>query len=960
MLYSSRNGCLFYYDSVLYGWKIADPTTLFLLGLEAVTSFSKSVSDIITISKYVYYKDQDYLTHLNYMDELYDEIYSFLSKRGSVNDYEQYLTYNCYGLKLLLNSMTGTDNDRTIPIIFKSDTNKSRIDLSKVSLRVPSSVSSTMTYFDNQANWIKYIFEDAGYDILNPLPNGYLGITDEDSIDNILPSWSDDSTSRDLVLYRAKLLRDISAYNTTLLPLYNEQVSNSGIYSLLDFKSMYSYSLGVLFGCACLGYNNKYIWRYNPTYWYNGDYKNLVLTAWYTFHFHWTNNKGIFKESSDVNYNQFRDIQSNVIWNFDNSSELFEDSPTLADDEIKCIALRVKDDENYSTRIIYSQDTVSSEAQINKGSYIKRKDDNSLVWDSIDNKINNTDDSYGIILENEQPIIRYFGNDKLVLYKAHSWKDSDNTIHYLAPNQCNYYIYSPVIGWVNYDGTLVQPELTSNIKCNKYFPSLYPISILNDPRFGFYVNDDVIVNDVSLKQPSTMYRYNSNEKIELCMCYECFLKNDSRATDSSEYLADLYGIWETEEQYTSATNLKSNFDRIITGDQFSEEGWNKIPRGYHISTDYFDLDVRKTLVVRDDTDDSIIKTYVYNPDLEEKLTSWYGYSKTPAEQIYIYAVRDENSHTPTEYIFRRIPWGTNYAYWCNNWYSVVRGGSVEDHIYINDSEEDFLYQPDFYWVDVNFLIQSQPDPGPCIKRNTKLSLYLADEIIPAYNNIDVYGALKSDSSIAGNMIYINIHDLSESEPDKYLFADLDVNAERWQDNLIYRHGVTTYPCEVIYRDDQNKPVVWYDSNMNLYWNGLHGINTWQSTRPVITNIQMYDASPSITDRIKWVFEDSTLGMITIDGTDYPYSTFYANPYYGLIKETLSVFKPDADPYEGVIECYHDTNSTYDRYIIPSHPSMQWVSRSDISNMGYRFVDGTETLYNGSTPEQIVIDDDSTD
>jgi hypothetical protein len=351
---------------------------------------------------------------------------------------------------------------------------------------------------------------------------------------------------------------------------------------------------------------------------------------------------------------------------------------------------------------------------------------------------------------------------------------------------------------------------------------------------------------------------------------------------------------------------------------------------------------------------------VYNSDLEEKLTSWYGYSKTPAEQIYIYAVRDENSHTPTEYIFRRIPWGTSYAYWCNNWYSVVRGGSVEDHIYINDNEDNFLHQPDFYWVDVNFLIQSQPDPGPCIKRNTKLSLYLADEIIPAYNNIDVYGALKSDSSIAGNMIYINIHDLSESEPDKYLFAESDVSVEHWSDNLIYKHGVTTYPCEVIYRDDQNKPVVWYDSNMNLYWNGLHGINTWQSTRPVITNIQMYDASPSITDRTKWVFEDSTLGMITIDGTDYPYSTFYANPYYGLIKETLSVFNPDADPYEGVIECYHDTNSTYDRYIIPSHPSMQWVSRSDISNMGYRFVDGTETLYNGSTPEQIVIDDDSTD
>ena len=35
MKYSSQLGCLFYYDRVLYNWRVCDSTMIFLLGFES-------------------------------------------------------------------------------------------------------------------------------------------------------------------------------------------------------------------------------------------------------------------------------------------------------------------------------------------------------------------------------------------------------------------------------------------------------------------------------------------------------------------------------------------------------------------------------------------------------------------------------------------------------------------------------------------------------------------------------------------------------------------------------------------------------------------------------------------------------------------------------------------------------------------------------------------------------------
>ena len=163
MRYSSTLGCLYYYDRVLYRWNICDPTMLFLLGFEAITSYNGSLSDTITISPYIYYESENIIKEFDDFD-IYDSIYEYLSKLGQVDDFERYLKFNCYGLKLALNELTGTSSDRTIPLIFKNDNNKKLIDLSKI----PSRLSTSEFSYNNgvlfrQAQYIKDIFDDAGY-----------------------------------------------------------------------------------------------------------------------------------------------------------------------------------------------------------------------------------------------------------------------------------------------------------------------------------------------------------------------------------------------------------------------------------------------------------------------------------------------------------------------------------------------------------------------------------------------------------------------------------------------------------------------------------------------------------------------------------------------------------------------------------------------------------------------------
>lgn len=314
MLYSSSNGCLFYYDRVLYSWRIAEPTMLFLLGFEAITMYDKSASDCLMITKQKYIVDQNEIEPFEYYD-IFEEIYSYLSQLGNIDDLDTYIKYNCYGLKLLLNELTGTEKDRTIPIIFKNDVNKSAVDLTKPMYRISDGQRLNMSYYDLQAQKIHDIFEDAGYKVTSA------------------PKIVGD--------YPASEKEAVKEYNEKVKAIHDEKDLNSDIYMLLDYKSMYSYALGVLYGCRCLGFDPVAIWKLNPEYWYvyNGQkatYFNLVSTAWQTFRFHYTS----FIEDIDDNpdhpewADKYKGITLNRLWNYGDNKDIDKsDNPPFMTDE---------------------------------------------------------------------------------------------------------------------------------------------------------------------------------------------------------------------------------------------------------------------------------------------------------------------------------------------------------------------------------------------------------------------------------------------------------------------------------------------------------------------------------------------------------------------------------------------------------------------------------------------------
>lgn len=307
MIYTCSNGCLFYYDRILYRWSLADPTMLFLLGLDAILSGNSSlVSNYINISKE--YSDPSSNEPIPYRYfEIYDKIYSYLSDIGTVEDLDSYLRFDCNGLKLLMNDLTGTGSDRTVPVLFNNDINRRLIDITKQSYRIPDSERINLSYYDIQAIIINSIFEDAGY--------------------------SGDPTDILTVGTSRIPIATIKSHNEVRTEVNDERIDNSNIFKLLDFKSMYSYALGVLYGCRCLGYNSLFIWRTNPSSWYNGELKNLVSTAWSVFRFYKCAYIDEFEEDPDLSV-KYQSIAYNKLWNFDDSitKQSLQSNPIMIDE----------------------------------------------------------------------------------------------------------------------------------------------------------------------------------------------------------------------------------------------------------------------------------------------------------------------------------------------------------------------------------------------------------------------------------------------------------------------------------------------------------------------------------------------------------------------------------------------------------------------------------------------------
>lgn len=784
MLYSSRNGCLFYYDSILYSWKLADSTMLFLLGLEAVTSYDKSETDNLTLSKYVYYSDIDLLDPADYMDEIYDSIYSYLSTIGSVEDFETYLKFNCYGIKLLLNEITGTGYDRTIPIIFKSDVNRSLINPTKYTIRLSDSEKSNMSYYDLQANRIFDFYIDAGYDLL---------YQDKHSV----PEYYITSETRN---------QDVINYDSDLLKVHDERLVNSEIYRLLDFKSMYSYSLGVLYGCRCLGFDDSLIWRIDPLYWYTGDYVNLVRTAWYTFRFHWTNKVG-----TDDTYNSYQSIQENKIWNFDNEDQTLLRGPSLLLDENDCYCLCSVNGITSSQRITYSESTEENSSTDLPGSYLSYNAETNL-WEyiSIENIVPNktiSEVSYlsGIISSKDSSLTRYLGNDLVTIYRAYSYNDGSENDKYLSPhdnssNYYNYYVYTGSAGWIKFNQDYYYPRKDSS----------------EDPYLSL-VPKNVDRSYLRFASQSSNSSHSINESLPLFITYYKATVGDSPDIDNGIIVGDkpshLYGIYDRCLLYNDV--IPDSFDLIISDDLFEsyiqvspyDSEWFG-PDKYYPRT-YYDLDSKISLVTRRDSNTDYIFDPMYNPENPETFeysTGYYGYTTSPSTEIKLYRLLNTSDPSPKSAVFRYC----NSKYWSLDFFN----------------QDDPNYRQ---WINQASM------PNSLYKIFTRSSNQLSVTSIykgemALLKDIYLYVKVSYDSI---KYIYADRHTLlNDGLSNNYGFISLEE---------LYSHGITTNACKVITKDDNGNslldengnPLVWFDCIKKKYWNGLDGHNEWQTEKPVL-------------------------------------------------------------------------------------------------------------------------------
>lgn len=72
-------------------------------------------------------------------------------------------------------------------------------------------------------------------------------------------------------------------------------------------------------------------------------------------------------------------------------------------------------------------------------------------------------------------------------------------------------------------------------------------------------------------------------------------------------------------------------------------------------------------------------------------------------------------------------------------------------------------------------------------------------------------------------------------------------------------------------------------------------------------------------------------------------------------DIVKVFNPSyvTEP----ISCYHDSYSN--TYCIPTYTEV-WMTKQGINDIGWRFVDGEDTLYDGTTQVEVVADSDPSD
>ena len=815
--YSSKLGSILYYDSVAYGKCLCEPTMLFLLGLEAITTSNDDSSlDKDSINKLILYKDN--------IGDIFDDVvdylkYCYKGKLISVSD--EKVVFNCRGIKLFMNDKTGTDTNRICPVIMHDSKEESFL----------GDIDDSDKY-NILAEKISDIFNNAGYNISdNELQfKGKSFITDKDVISSI------------------------DEYNSELLIAHNKKKADRDLYKLIDYKAMYSYALGVLYGCECTGFDSNAVWRFSPSDWYDGEYKNLVNTAYEIFKFHYKH--AIPRIDSDNNlFKKYKGIQINKIWNFDN------DSADIKSDEKSCYSLYIDNNGDTAKNLLLYSKSVNSYRYMNSNS-----------WQSLDNEvISDSNPKKGIVHKCDSSIIRYIANNEVELSKAYEYSKGK----FLSPNKNEtYFCYTGDLGWVSF----------------------------SENSWKLYSDDNPVLTFAPLgfnKISSDSIKLALNkESGELSPYYECYVSGDNKSSSHRS----LYGVLSHDSINGGVVTVDDDekFEHIFSDEYFeSHYEYPAIPQNCTL-TEFYNLGNKVSVCVSNE-DTTLIWNggNTYTPIID------FGYTSTESSQLNTFV--DLGNNTPATFDLR---FNEDLGYWSNTWEPKQWQSQFED-----------------------------------------TSVYEYKKGVSLYRNIDT---VANDINCYTQFV--------QNAEDEYIFnndsVNLDLNHGFVTLSSVHDLGITTHPCEIIYTDDfgnslldsNDEPLVWYDNETGLYWNSVHDANIWQSEKPSIITVTVYD---SLNNVIKTAYDKHDDRIIILDNEYISYEQFYSHSNNGVIRDTLYVFDSEAQ-FTDVVDCYYDSYS--DEYCIPNITD-EWVSRQYITDRGYIFVDGTEQLYINCSEISLIYNDE---
>ncbi len=1006
MKYKSSNGIFFYYDPVLYTWKFADSTMLFLLGFESVTTYDNAVSDNILISKQVYKSFKNNLSVLEHFD-IFDNIYLFLSALNQTEDFGNYLVSSVNGLKLMLNELTGTTDDRTIPLIFKNDINKQSINLNNQMYRLPESSRLSKSYFDLQAQKICDIFNDAGFSTDNlvfyrKLRNYFV---ENYTTDSITASGTPDDLYKIYQKYQrinstdydSFIFKSITEYNKTYYSRYTEMYDNAAIFYKLDYAAMYSYALGVLYGCICLGFPAKAVFRLEPKYWYNRTYFNLVNTAWHCFKFAYIQNNLYYNDDSNSDLSNYNFIIENKLKNY---SDLNNGIELRQDDRFLCIAYLDNDKVKFEP-IIYSY----SRSPDTKGAYIslfEYDSDDLNIYKPV-NELLEREQVTGIVSLNDY-IPMYIGPDLIKVYRAYSYtkisgyRESDlinpTTANYLSPQNSsgilsrNYFIAAGNFGWTQFfedewrrvhrftKKQIIrgrERDIFTYEPIHKNALTLMPMEfseLPTDKNVDESNNQQYLYfgSAISKNSGEIIYFYKglvycSNDN--LTDATECTGINDS----NEECHSYLYGIFDgsLDLNIESIGFPENKSFKYIISDKLYNENFIALPHiaGFSEQT-YYDID-KPIILYTDNTD-------YYKYDSEHNILSQYplsasGYTDTPSSIKLAYfdeiTASEDNIHKCVEVTFR---YNTTSKYnYKKYWTADTRAFGISTKEWHN------TLNPNLYF-----------------KNKDKIRLYSGEKDLGKFNTY--YNSTGSESIISifnDNKSYFTA--LSPNNLGFILVGNFDNHLE-YLNSLYNKAGITEYVCTFIVKDTNGGyfttngtadgcPTVWYDKIHKLYWNGTRNINKWQKLKPSYSNCLGYNSED---DTFFEVIDDPENKQLIKDtGEIVSYDEFYSNPHVGLIKYKLKAFNTAENVFgteseQTIITCYADDKGVPDNgtpesignwiCCIPgktisntgNHETI-WVPRDHLlSEYSYRIVDGKMLLYTGDDSRDLIYDDDNRD